>query len=129
MIPKKVYELCQSGQSVSAELAKDPTLSPHEAAKKIFGIGADEEINLKKLDCGEERPSDLEEARKCGNWGSSNPSDLFLRVRLCGYPFPHGPVLLMFRLQIYHNVLCSLEKNPLVGGEWNHASNHTVGTC
>jgi hypothetical protein len=81
MIPKNVYELCQGGQSISSELAKNPTLSPHEAAKKLFGVDADDEIVTKKLELGEEKPSDLEEARKCGNWGTSNPSDLFLRVR------------------------------------------------
>jgi hypothetical protein len=81
MIPKTVYELCHNGQSVSSALAKDPTLSPHDAAKKLFGVDAADEIHTKKLDLGQEEPSDLEEARKCGNWGTSNPSDLFLRVR------------------------------------------------
>ena len=81
MIPKNVYDLCKNGQSVTAELAQDPTLSPHEAAKKLFGVDVDDEIHTKRLDLGREEPGDLEEARKCGNWGSSNPSDLFLRVR------------------------------------------------
>ncbi len=81
MIPKNVFELCQNGQSVSSELAADPTLSPQEAAKKLFGVTAANEITTKRLDLGEEKPSDLGEARRCGNWGSSNPSDLFLRVR------------------------------------------------
>lgn len=83
MIPKKVYDLCQGGQSISSELAKNPTLSPQEAAKKLFGIGAADEIVNKTLDLGDEKPSDLEEARNCGNWGISTPSDLFLRVGIC----------------------------------------------
>ncbi|EXJ54224.1 hypothetical protein A1O7_09561 [Cladophialophora yegresii CBS 114405] len=95
MIPKNVYELCQDGRSVSSELAKNPNLSPREAAKKLYGVGADDEIVTKKLKLGEEKPGDLQEARECGNWGSSNPSDLFLRI--------------------YHDVLCTLEKNPLAG--------------
>lgn len=81
MIPPKVVELCQNGQSVSSELAKNPSLSPHEAAKNLFGVDADDEISLKAADLVREEPADLEEARKCGNWGTSNPSDLFLRVR------------------------------------------------
>ena len=85
MIPKNVYELCQNGQSISSELAKDPSLSPHDAAKRLFGVDADDEIHTKKLELGKEGPNDLEEARRCGNWGTSNPSDLFLRVRNDSY--------------------------------------------
>ncbi|KAJ9605552.1 hypothetical protein H2200_010209 [Cladophialophora chaetospira] len=95
MIPKNVFDLCQNGQSVTAELAQNPTSTPHDVAKKLFGVEAADEIHQKKLDLGEGRPSDLEEARKCGNWGTSNPSDLFLKI--------------------YHDVLCTLEKNPMVG--------------
>ncbi|KAK5462349.1 hypothetical protein LTR20_006299 [Exophiala xenobiotica] len=95
MIPKKVYELCQSGASVSSELAKDPTLSPHEAAKKLFHVDSGDEKVSKKVTLGEERDEDLEQARACGNWGTAQPSKLFLRI--------------------FHDVLCTLERNPLVG--------------
>jgi hypothetical protein len=81
MIPKKVYELCQSGASVSSELAKDPTLSPHEAAKKLFHFDSGDLEVSKKVTLGEERDEYLEQARACGNWGTAQPSKLFLRVR------------------------------------------------
>lgn len=81
MIPPNVVELCQNGQSVSSELAKNPSLSPREAAKKLFGVDADDEISPQEADLVKGESADLEEARKCGKWGTSNPSDLFLRVR------------------------------------------------
>ncbi|KAK4947649.1 hypothetical protein LTR10_013595 [Elasticomyces elasticus] len=95
MIPKNVLELCQSGVSVSAELAKDPNLSPHEAAKKLFHYDIEDEKVSKKVTLGEETDADLDQALACGNWGTSKPTRLFLRI--------------------FHDVLCTLEKNPLVG--------------
>ena len=80
MIPKNVYDLCHNGQSVTSELAKDPSLTPHHAQKKLFGVGVDDEIHTKSIDLGTGEPGDLQQARECGNWGSSNPSDLFLKV-------------------------------------------------
>jgi hypothetical protein len=80
MIPKSVIELCRNGQSITAELAKDPSRTPHEAAKKLFGVSVEDEVHTKTLDLGPGEASDLEEARQCGNWGTSQPSDLFLRV-------------------------------------------------
>lgn len=66
---------------MTAELAKDPTLSPHEAAKKLFHFDIEDQKVSKKVTLGEERDEDLEQARACGNWGTSQPSKLFLRVR------------------------------------------------
>lgn len=87
MIPKNVYDLCRSGASVTAELAKDPTLSPHEAAKKLFHYDIEDEKVSKKVTLGEETDEDLEQALACGNWGTSNPTRLFLRVS----HVPHSP--------------------------------------
>ncbi|KIX05212.1 uncharacterized protein Z518_06084 [Rhinocladiella mackenziei CBS 650.93] len=95
MIPEKVYDLCQSGISVSSKLAENPNLSPHEACKRLFGVDIEDEVVTKNLDLSKAGPSDLEQARKCGKWGNATPSNLFLRI--------------------YHDVLCTLEKNPLVG--------------
>lgn len=81
MIPQNVYDLCQNGGSVTAELAKDPTLSPHQACKKLFGIDSNDHVVNKELDLSSETPGDLDQARSCGKWGSSTPSNLFLRVR------------------------------------------------
>lgn len=80
MIPKKVYDLCQSGKSVSAELSTNPTLAPHEACKNLFGVDIEDEVVTKKVDLSHEESDDLEQARRCGKWGNATPSDLFLKV-------------------------------------------------
>ena len=80
MIPKNVLELCQSGVSVSAAMAKDPNLSPHEAAKKLFHYDSGDEKVSKKVALGDETDADLDQALACGNWGTSRPTRLFLRV-------------------------------------------------
>ncbi|KAL2433945.1 hypothetical protein ABEF94_013456 [Exophiala dermatitidis] len=95
MIPKKVYNLCQSGKAVSAELSTNPTLAPHEACKNLFGVDIEDEVVTTKVDLSHEESDDLEQVRRCGRWGNATPSDLFLRI--------------------YHDVLCTLERNPLVG--------------
>ena len=82
MIPKNVYDLCKGDLSVTSELAQNPALAPHEACKKLFGIDTDDEVVTKKLHLSAEGVSDLDQARACGRWGNSNPSDLFLKVRL-----------------------------------------------
>jgi len=83
MIPKNVLELCQSGVSVSAELAKNPTLAPHEVAKKLFHYDSGDEKVSKKVNLGDETDADLDQALACGNWGNSRPTRLFLRVSTC----------------------------------------------
>jgi len=83
MISEKVYKLCTSKESVSALLAKDPTLSPEEAWKQLFGgdeAGDKESISTAKANRDNHTPEDLKRARECGNWGPTEPSELFLRV-------------------------------------------------
>lgn len=81
MIPQTVFDLCQSAQSVSSELAKNPAEAPHDACKKLFGVDPEDSKITKKLHVSHEAPEDLEQALQCGKWGKSRPSDLFLRVR------------------------------------------------
>ena len=80
MVSQKVYDLCQGGGTVSSELAQDPTLSPGKVAKKLYGdhVGGHDEHKTFKLPTATE--DDLERAYRCGKWGSTRPSDLFLRV-------------------------------------------------
>ncbi|KAI9735541.1 MAG: hypothetical protein M1834_001556 [Cirrosporium novae-zelandiae] len=94
MLSQKVYDLCQTQTSLSSEYAKSPSEAPEKIIKKLYG---DEELHdgEKKF---EEQPNDdkeLQKAFECGKWGSTRPSDLFL--------------------QIYHDALCTLEKDPMVG--------------
>ena len=81
MIPEKVQKLCQSGLTLSDELAKDPSQEPSHLCKKLYRSDADHDIFDDKLPhaktLGE---ADLQQAALCGNWGSSRPSELFLQV-------------------------------------------------
>ncbi|PBP25599.1 hypothetical protein BUE80_DR003453 [Diplocarpon rosae] len=91
MISDKVYKLCTSKESVSALLAQDPTLAPGEAWNQLFGENATREresISTGKAYRDNHTPEDLQRARECGNWGPTEPSELFLRL--------------------YHDALCTL---------------------
>ncbi|KZF19543.1 phospholipase D/nuclease [Xylona heveae TC161] len=96
MVSEKVYNLCRSDQSVSSELAKNPTQSVSHVVKHLYGERAvsvaTENPMPKKL---EPTAEDLQRAFECGKWGNSRPSELFLRI--------------------YHDVLCTLEHDHLVG--------------
>jgi len=83
MISDKVYKLCTSKESVSALLAKDPTLAPGEAWKKLYGgyaAGEHESKSTAREHRDEITLEDLQRAFECGNWGPTKPSELFLRV-------------------------------------------------
>jgi hypothetical protein len=83
MISDKVYKLCTSPESVSSLLAQDPSLTPGEAWKKLYGHHAAGEKGSKSI-AREHRdtitPEDLKRAAECGKWGPTQPSELFLRV-------------------------------------------------
>ncbi|ORY12780.1 IQ calmodulin-binding motif protein [Clohesyomyces aquaticus] len=95
-ISDKIYRYCTEPYSLSSSLTKDPTKSAAHYAQQLYGgermaIMEHQPPHLRKPASQE----DLERARQCGNWGSSTPSDLFLRC--------------------FHDALCSLEHDPLVG--------------
>jgi hypothetical protein len=78
MISEKVYNLCRSGKSISAELAKDPTLAPGEVSKKLFGSDAlDHKEVVKDVSFKEPKAGsgNLQRAFDCGKWGNTRPSD------------------------------------------------------
>jgi hypothetical protein len=86
-VSEELLGLLTSPESVSAVLAQDPSLSPGEAWKKLYGH------HIGKL--GEPRPADgsgkrlaseqaLHRAAEAGHWGPTRPSDLFLRVSRSG---------------------------------------------
>jgi hypothetical protein len=83
MISDKVYKLCTSPESVSSLLAKDPTLAPGDAWKKLYGghaAGEKESKATARAHRDQITPDDLKRALECGNWGPTQPSELFLRV-------------------------------------------------
>ena len=84
MVSQKVIALCQSSVTVSSELARNPSLVPGSVAKKLYvEDNANHTRNhiqnqrLRELDASAE---DLRKAYECGKWGTSKPSELFLKV-------------------------------------------------
>ena len=95
-ISEKTFKFCTTPASVSSELAKEPSKSPGDIAKTLYGSHSLETIvshapSERKLATKEE----LDRALQCGNFSGTQPSELFLRA--------------------YHDVLCSLEHDPIAG--------------
>ncbi|OTB13964.1 hypothetical protein K445DRAFT_319497 [Daldinia sp. EC12] len=83
MVSEQLYELCLSSESVSSALAKDASLTPGEAWKKLFGCHDHDhgsKGDVRNIGKDSLSPKELEKARACGKWGSQKPSDLFLRI-------------------------------------------------
>lgn len=85
MVPDSLNKLCTSRESVTALLAEDSSLTPGDAWKKLYGSYAPTSTTA----VGSRRDSeevhsfsaeDLQRIAECGNWGSSHPSELFLKV-------------------------------------------------
>ncbi|KAJ9363959.1 hypothetical protein DTO280E4_2181 [Paecilomyces variotii] len=95
-IPPRVYDLCHSNKNVTSELEDHPDESPGRIAHRLFhhDEAVKEDIAGPIKDVAD-KDNALERAYECGIWGPSRPSDLFLKI--------------------YHDALCTLEKNPLAG--------------
>ena len=81
MIPPKVYELCHHHKTLTSELAKTPNEPPHHVCKRIFDADTDDDIEDRKDSIAPHGSTDIEQALQCGNWGGSEPSELFLKVK------------------------------------------------
>ncbi|PQE10171.1 IQ calmodulin-binding motif protein [Rutstroemia sp. NJR-2017a WRK4] len=82
MISDKVYKLCKSSETVSSILAKDPSIAPGDAWKQLYGAHAAGEKESKataRSHRDTHTPEDLQRALECGNWGPTQPSELFLK--------------------------------------------------
>ena len=95
-ISDKLYNFCRAGESVSSVLARDPSVTPGEIAKKLY--------HPDNVSINEGKPpshrtpatdNDLRRAYECGKFGATKPSELFLRV--------------------FHDSLLPLERDPLMG--------------
>lgn len=84
MISDKVYKLCTSTETVSSLLAKDPTLSPGEAWKRLYAhaAGPKESKATARAHRDNHTADDLKRAAECGKFGPTEPSELFLKVCL-----------------------------------------------
>lgn len=94
-IPQSVKDLIRSKQTLTSELIeaaqKGGEVVPGKVIEKLYSHHAKSEAKIGDLPSKE----DLEEARQLGNFGSTQPSELFL--------------------QIYHDILLTLEKDPWAG--------------
>ncbi|KAJ5169265.1 uncharacterized protein N7482_004859 [Penicillium canariense] len=104
MITDKVYKWCKQSATVTSELGEDPSQCPTKVFKKLYeshdhdlhsnesgdslGISADGTSSFEQID-------HLQRALACGNWGPSEPSELFLTI--------------------YGDAISSLEKSPTSG--------------
>ncbi|KAJ5928499.1 hypothetical protein N7466_007455 [Penicillium verhagenii] len=104
MVTTKVYGLWKQSQTVTSELAQDPSQTPGTIFKKLYDHHEVPHPHLKEHGAHGLSKEEIEEFEKkdavqkalaCGHWGSTEPSELFL--------------------QIYHDVLGSLDKEPSTG--------------
>lgn len=79
MVSDRVHELCTSKQSVSALLAQDPTIAPGDAWKTLYG-NLPSEAGSAGTEREDSTPDDLKRVAECGNWGPTQPSELFLKA-------------------------------------------------
>ncbi|GAB7352846.1 hypothetical protein MBLNU459_g3455t1 [Dothideomycetes sp. NU459] len=105
-ISDKLYNFCRNPESVSSLLAQNPSLTPGDAAKKLYHPDS---VSVSEGTPPHERvPASAEELQRaydCGNWGPTKPSELFLRI--------------------FHDSLLPLEHDPLMGC----CSPSLVGSC
>ncbi|EEH35897.2 phospholipase D Active site motif protein [Paracoccidioides lutzii Pb01] len=96
MFPEWIYELCRDGSTVTSELANDPDSAPRDIIDRLF---RPQNSLCDRCDGGHQgkrnKHLDLQQAYLCGKWGDQRPSDIFL--------------------QIYHDVVCTLDRNPMAG--------------
>jgi len=85
-ISDRLYDMCQSEESVSSLMAADEELTPADAWLKLIqsrhsAKNSTESVQSTQKDSKSDQA--LDRARACGKWGPAEPSDLFLRV---GFP-------------------------------------------
>jgi hypothetical protein len=88
-ISDRIIQLCESTDSVSSLIAHDPDLAPGDAWERLYGGRALKAAGkeARKNDSGDESAGsepltqdELERAARCGKWGPTKPSELFLKV-------------------------------------------------
>ncbi|KAK1836892.1 hypothetical protein QBC39DRAFT_403003 [Podospora conica] len=94
-ISDRVVELCTSTSSVSALMAEDPSRAPGDAWDVLYGewkSSKPPDDDYLKEGSGLDWKDELERAARCGKWGPTQPSELFLKI--------------------YHDALCTLDEDP-----------------
>jgi len=79
---RKIFECCTAQDTVTSLYAKNPSKTPGELAVQLFGTHHVQHPAV-KIHSSERRHAstqDLEWARKCGHFGNTQPTELFLRA-------------------------------------------------
>jgi phosphatidylserine/phosphatidylglycerophosphate/cardiolipin synthase-like enzyme len=95
MVSENVFNLCQGTETVSSVLAQNPTESPGDVVKRLYGSHKKDINHNHDKHPPAPTAQGLEMALKCGRWGPTQPSLLFL--------------------QAYADVLDCLDANPMSG--------------
>jgi phosphatidylserine/phosphatidylglycerophosphate/cardiolipin synthase-like enzyme len=95
MVSENVLQLCQATETVSSALASDPTAAPGDVVKKLYGHHKKTFNHEPQKDRGATSAQLQKQAFKCGRWGPTQPSPLFL--------------------QAYADALICLDADPLAG--------------
>jgi phosphatidylserine/phosphatidylglycerophosphate/cardiolipin synthase-like enzyme len=95
MVSENVLQLCQATETISSVLAKDPTAAPGDVVKKLYGHHKKIFNREPEKDRGTTSAQLQEQALKCGHWGPTQPSPLFL--------------------QAYADALICLDADPMAG--------------
>jgi len=80
MVSEHVLELCQATETVSSVLAQNPAEAPGDIVKKLYGRHNQDLHHDPERHRPVPSPQSLEMALKCGQWGPSQPSPLFLQA-------------------------------------------------
>ncbi|KUI56836.1 hypothetical protein VP1G_04219 [Cytospora mali] len=82
-VSDELFQLLTSPESVSSLLAQDPSMSPAQAWKKLYGQydgkPGSSHSNHEAAD-GLAQKEALKRAAECGHWGPTQPSELFLKM-------------------------------------------------
>jgi hypothetical protein len=102
MVSQHVVDLCQATETVSSVLAKDPSQSPGDIIKKLYGHhehglhhNTSHQNHTPPPSPPNETINTVDKALQCGHWGSAVPSQLFL--------------------QAFADALQCLDKDPIAG--------------
>lgn len=90
MASRKLYDISK-GQTVTSELARDPSQCPQKVFHRLFEghhlshkLDDVDDLEADKISQWEQL-GEVEKARACGNFGSTETSDLFLKVSRCSW--------------------------------------------
>ncbi|KAM4057631.1 PLD-like domain-containing protein [Hirsutella rhossiliensis] len=80
MVSEHLVSLCQGPETVSSALAKNPNAAPGDIVKQLYGHFPKDLHHGLREQREAPSPDALEAALKCGRWGPTKPSPLFLQA-------------------------------------------------